>query len=71
MELVQGACLGLATAFRSSFRFNDPSAAERCSDFLRESVEVGEKRKYLKQRKHRLALAVIELSEFTFWTPTQ
>jgi hypothetical protein len=70
-ELVQGVCLGLATALRSSFRFNDPNSAERCSDFLRESVEVREKREYLKQRKRRLALAIVELSEYPFWTPTQ
>lgn len=70
-ELVQGVCLGLATALRGSFRFNDASAAERCSDFLRESVEVREKREYLKQRKRRLGLAKEELTEFPFWTPTQ
>ncbi|KAF8504669.1 P-loop containing nucleoside triphosphate hydrolase protein [Russula emetica] len=70
-ELVQGVCQGLATILRKSFRFNDPGAAERCSAFLRESVEVRERREFLKQRKHRLALAKVELTEYGFWTPSQ
>ena len=70
-ELVQGVCRDLATTLRSGFRFNDPSAAERCSDFLRESLEVRERREYLNQRKRRLALAKEELIEFGFWTPSQ
>ncbi len=68
-ELVQGLCEDLATILRRSFNFNDPGAAERCSDFLRESVEAREKREYLKQRKRRLALAKEELTDFGFWTP--
>ena len=71
MELVQGVCQDLAAILRKSFTFSDPGAAERCSDFLRESVDVREKREYLKQRKRRLALAKEELSECGFWTPSQ
>ena len=70
-ELVQGVCEGLAATLRRSFRFNDADAAERCSEFLKESVEVREMREYLKQRKRRLALAKEELTEFGFWTPSQ
>jgi len=70
-ELVQGVCQGLARILRGSFNFNDPGAAERCSDFLRESVEVRDKREYLKQRKRRLALAKLELTEYGFWTSSQ
>jgi hypothetical protein len=40
-------------------------------EFLRESLEVREKREYLKQRKRRSALAKLELTEFGFWTPSQ
>jgi hypothetical protein len=70
-ELVQGACQGLATILRRSFRFRDPGAVERCNEFLRETAEVQEKREYLRQKKRRLALAKIELSDFGFWTSSQ
>ena len=70
-ELIQGVCQGLATILRRSFRFNDPGAAERCSEFLRESAEVQERREYLKQRKRRLALAKVELTDFPFWAQAQ
>ena len=69
MELVQGVCQDLATILRKSFTFSDSDAAERCSVFLRESVDVREKREYLTQRKRRLALAKEELSGHGFWTP--
>ena len=64
MELVQGICQDLTTILRKSFTFSESGAAERCSDFLRESVDVQEKREYLKQRKLRLARAKEELSDY-------
>jgi len=66
-ELVQGVCQGLATLLRKNFRFNDPDAAENCSEYLRESDDVREQREYLNQRKNRLALAKAELIEYGFW----
>ena len=69
-ELVQGICQDLATILRRSFTFSDPDAAEHCSEFLRESADVREKREYLKQRKRRLALAKLELTGYGFLTRT-
>ena len=68
MELVQGIYRDLGTVLRKSFRFSDANAAERCSEFLRESDEVRERREYLRQRKRRLASAIEELTEFGFWS---
>jgi len=66
-ELVRGVCGDLAPVLRRSFRFSEPGAAERCSDFLQEPHEVKEEREHLKQRLHRLTLATEELSDF--WGP--
>ncbi len=69
MELVRGVTQNLVTVLRKSFRFSDSGAAQHCRDFLRESVEVQEKREHLKQRMRRLAHATEELTEFGFWDP--
>jgi hypothetical protein len=68
MELVRGVCQDLANVLRKSFTFSEPDAAERCTDFLRESDEVREKREYLTQRKRRLALAKVELAGYGYWS---
>jgi len=66
-ELVRGVCQDLPATLRRSFRFSEPNAAERCSDFLQEPPERTIARQELKQKLHRLARADEELREFDFW----
>lgn len=66
-ELVRGVCEELAPVLRRSFRFSDPGAAERYSDFLQEPLEVKNERERLKQRLDRLTRAAEELHDF--WAP--
>jgi Dynamin GTPase effector domain len=65
--LVRGSCEDLANILRKSFRFSEPSAAERCDGFLQEPLEVKNERDRLKQRSNRLARAAEGLHDF--WTP--
>jgi len=63
-ELVRGVCEDLKPTLRKSFRLNEPDAAERCYELLREPPEVQVEREHLKQKLRRLNKAQDELGVF-------
>lgn len=66
-ELVRGICQGLKPALRKGLRLNEPDAAERCSELLREPQDLQIEREQLQQKLRRLQRAEHELRDF--WGP--